>query len=82
MGATTRYLSYAELENNICPERLRKDFGMQSSRKFFQYMGPCRGDAVLENSICPERLRKDFGMQSSRKFFQYMGPCREDAVLE
>ena len=38
----------AQLENSISPDKPRKDFRMQSSRKCFQYMGLGRRDAVLE----------------------------------
>ena len=38
----------AQLENSISPDKPRKDFRMQSSRKSFQYMGLGRRDAVLE----------------------------------
>ncbi len=38
----------AQLENSISPDKPRKDFSMQSSRKCFQHMGLGRRDAVLE----------------------------------
>ena len=38
----------AQLENSISPDKPRKDFRMQSSRKCFQHMGLGRRDAVLE----------------------------------
>ena len=36
------------LENSICPDMPRKDLRTQGGRKFFQYMGHGREDAVLE----------------------------------
>ncbi len=35
-------------KNSINPDKPRKDFRMQSSRKCFQYKGLGRRDAVLE----------------------------------